>query len=245
MLLATDLDGTFLGGELHHRQRLYKLVKNNPSINLVFATGRGLENIVPLFNDPLIPRPDYIICDVGATVVNGHTYQAVEPIQGAIKKGWPGTFAILQHFKNIEWLEYQQVPQQRRCSFFLRDAALLPQVKALADEINCDILYSAGKFLDVLPKAVNKGSSLSKLVNYLDIQAEDVLVGGDTMNDLDMYACGYKSVAVGGSENALLKSTADIPHIYHAKATGAGGILEAMFHFERFKHFVRSPLYVA
>ena len=197
MLLATDLDGTFLGGEQHQRQQLYKLIKNDPSITLVFVTGRGLENVVPLFNDPLIPRPDYIICDVGATIVNGHTYHSVEPLQETIKKRWPGVFNILQHFKHIEWLEYQQVPQQRRCSFFLKDAALLPQARELADEINCDVLYSAGKFLDVLPKGVNKGSSLTKLVNQLNIPAEDVLVAGDTLNDLAMYACGFKAVAVG------------------------------------------------
>lgn len=29
MLLATDLDGTFIGGESLHRQQLFHLVRNN------------------------------------------------------------------------------------------------------------------------------------------------------------------------------------------------------------------------
>src|SRR3546814_10575377 len=72
MLLATDLDGTFLGGSPEARQRLYQLVSRHPDIRLAFVTGRGLESVLPLLSDPAIPTPDYIICDVGATVVDGH-----------------------------------------------------------------------------------------------------------------------------------------------------------------------------
>ena len=123
MLLATDLDGTFLGGELQHREQLYKLIKVNTSIQLVFVTGRGLESILPLFNDSFVPKPDYFICDVGSTILNGRTYEPIEPLQENIKKSWTGTFNILQHFKHINWLQYQQVPQQKRCSFFGRVSA--------------------------------------------------------------------------------------------------------------------------
>ncbi|QEC68787.1 HAD-IIB family hydrolase [Panacibacter ginsenosidivorans] len=245
MLLATDIDGTFLGGELHHRRKLYNLLKNDPSLLLVFVTGRGLENVVTLFNDDLIPRPNYIICDVGATVVNGKTLQPVQPLQETIKTYWPGTFNILQHFKNIEWLQYQQVPQQRRCSFFLKDEAFLENAKTLAAQLNCDAIYSAGKFLDILPKGVNKGSTLTSLINHLQIPAEDVLVAGDTMNDLDMYKCGFKSVAVGGSEEALIKATYDLEKVYHAEAAGAGGIFEAMQFFEEFRVSAEPALCVA
>ena len=69
MLLATDLDGTFLGGSAEDRQTLYQLVSGSQDIQLVFVTGRGLEAVMPLLSDPLVPTPDYIICDVGGTVV--------------------------------------------------------------------------------------------------------------------------------------------------------------------------------
>lgn len=245
MLLATDLDGTFLGGELHYREQLYTLIKNNRSIQLVFVTGRGLESILPLFHNDFVPKPNYIICDVGATILNGKTYEPIEPLQDNIKKNWTGTFNILQHFKHIEWLQYQQVPQQRRCSFFLKDAALLPEVKKLAAEINCDVLYSADKFLDILPKGVNKGSSLTNLIHHLQIPAEKVLVAGDTLNDLAMYYAGFSGVAVGASEDALLKATKQLQHTYHAETAGAGGILEAMDHFDKFRPFVQPVLDVA
>ena len=41
MVLATDLDGTFLGGSEEDRQRLYRWIESNrDSVGLIFVTGR-------------------------------------------------------------------------------------------------------------------------------------------------------------------------------------------------------------
>src|SRR5690606_30962609 len=92
MLLATDLDGTFLGGTTEKKQILYQLIRNHPDIDLVFVTGRGIETVLPLLHDPSIPTPDYIIADVGATVVDGSTLLSVASIQSGIERRWPGQF---------------------------------------------------------------------------------------------------------------------------------------------------------
>src|SRR5690606_13799536 len=89
MLLATDLDGTFLGGKRVDRLKLYRLIRQNKDIKVAFVTGRGLETVLPLLNDPLVPRPAYIIADVGATVVHGDTLEPIEPIQSRIEDKWP------------------------------------------------------------------------------------------------------------------------------------------------------------
>ena len=96
MLLATDLDGTFLAGDTEERHQLYQLIARHPDIQLVFVTGRGLETVLPLLSDPSIPQPDYIICDVGATVCDGHTRQAVQPLQSQIEGRWPGEQAVAE-----------------------------------------------------------------------------------------------------------------------------------------------------
>ena len=70
MLLATDLDGTFLGGRQADRLKLYRLIREQEDIRLMFVTGRGIESVMPLLDNPVIPDPDYIICDVGATILN-------------------------------------------------------------------------------------------------------------------------------------------------------------------------------
>ena len=89
MLLATDLDGTFLGGLAEHRQSLYQLIAGSQDVQLVFVTGRGLEAVMPILSDPAVPIPDYIICDVGGTVVEGGTLQPVQPLQAEIDQRWP------------------------------------------------------------------------------------------------------------------------------------------------------------
>ena len=82
MILATDLDGTFLAGDAATRHRLYQLVSLHADVDLIFVTGRGLESVLPLLSDPTIPQPKYIICDVGATVVEGAAIVALPELGG-------------------------------------------------------------------------------------------------------------------------------------------------------------------
>ncbi|WP_022962194.1 glucosylglycerol-phosphate synthase [Halopseudomonas pelagia] len=231
MILATDLDGTFLGGDPDNRQRLYQLIDAHPDIRLVFVTGRGLEVVVPLLSDPAIPRPDYIICDVGATLVDGHSLQAVYPLQSEIESTWPGEQVVAARMAEFEGLERQTVPQQRRCSYFCAAGAVTDAVRHAVESLGCDLLYSADMYLDCLPAGVNKGTTLRRLIEHLQVCEEEVLVAGDTLNDLSMYEQGFKGVCVGESETALLDATADRAKVLHARLSGCGGILEAFGHF--------------
>jgi len=231
MLLATDLDGTFLAGSAQSRQALYQLIARHPEIQLVYVTGRGLERVLPLLSDPSMPQPDYIICDVGATIVSGHTQQTVQPLQSELAALWPGEQSVQSSFAGFTALQRQETPQERRVSFFCKPEDITPEVERAAAEINCDLVFSNGMYLDVLPKGVNKGATLKRLVDHLGIPPGQVLVAGDTLNDLSMYNHGYHGVCVGASEPSLLEATKNLPHILHAKGLGCEGILEAFGHF--------------
>src|SRR5690606_20978101 len=87
---------------------------------------------------------------------------------------------------------------------------------------------SADKYLDVLPQGVNKGSTLTKLVQHLGVDPGNVLVAGDTLNDLSLYHTGYRGVVVGQAEAGLSEATAGMDNVHHARSPGAGGILEAI-----------------
>ena len=241
MLLATDLDGTFLGGTAETRQTLYQLFRNHPDIDLVFVTGRGIETVLPLLHDPSIPTPDYIIADVGATVVDGNTLLPVSSIQSGIERRWPGQFVVRNKLAAVKGLSPQEVPQQRRCSFYYDESTDLAEIERLAEELHCDVLTSAGKYLDILPKAVNKGSTLIKLITHLGISEDEVLVAGDTYNDYSLFKTGYYGVAVGESEPRLLAAVQQLPNVYAADEPGAGGILEAIEHFETFREYHSDP----
>ena len=231
MLLATDLDGTFLGGTSVQKEQLYRSITGNKAIQLVFVSGRGLNSILPLFNEPLMPKPGFIICDVGATVVNGNTLEAIEPIQSLIEERWPGEEMVSGLLTGVKGLVPQNVPQQRRCSYFFNEHTDIDDLKYRVEQLDCDLLFSAGKFVDVLPRGINKGYTLQMLAKQCHFPLEEILVAGDTFNDLSLFAAGYKGVVVGNAEPGLLQATADWSTIYHAKEQGAGGILEAIQHF--------------
>jgi len=233
-VLATDLDGTFLAGESDERQRLYRLIARHPDIRLVWITGRGLEAVMPLLTDPSLPRPDYIVCDVGATVVDGQTLQPLQPLQSSIDARWPGERRVAHAMRGFPALRRQDVPQERRCSYFCEPAALVPAraaIEAAAEALGCAVLYSADRYLDILPPGTDKGRTLAALARQLQLPHERILVAGDTLNDLSMYVAGFQGVCVGESETALLEATAAMDSVLHADATGCGGILQAIDHF--------------
>lgn len=231
MLLATDLDGTFLAGPQEDRQRLYQLINAHPEIKLAFVTGRGLEVVLPILSDPTIPIPDYIICDVGATVVDGRTRQAVQPLQSEIDARWPGERVVAEAMARFARLERQEVPQQRRCSYFCEADAISEDILQTTGALGCEVLFSANRYLDVLPRNTSKGSTLRALTRLIDIDIDAVLVAGDTLNDLSMFEHGFNGVCVGESEADLLHATRSRARVLHAERPGCGGILDALDHF--------------
>lgn len=232
MLLATDLDGTFLAGDEAARLRLYKGIAAHPGLQLAYVTGRSLEAVLPLLADPTLPAPDYIIADVGASVYDGSTLQPITALEADIEARWPGENEVNAVLSGLPGLTRQPVPQRHRSSWFCSptlaaDDDLAGRVAAL----ECDLLFSAGRYLDVLPPGVNKGSSLTRLVEWLSLDQELVLVAGDTLNDLSLFEAGFKGVCVAGAEPDLLAATAALPRTLHASAEGCAGIIEALAWF--------------
>ncbi len=238
MILATDLDGTYLSPDLNETTSdLYKTIKDNrEKVILIYVTGRGFESIVSLLDDSSLPRPDYLIADVGATVLKRHgdSYAAVVPLQNDIADKWPGREAVLGRTAGLKGLVLQEVPQERRCSFYYENTAILPGIKVIAKNLGLAVLTSADRYLDFLPLGVSKGHSLTQLLRSEGLPEEKVLVAGDTLNDLSLMQTGYRGVVVGNGEPALkeaviLEATPGSAHeIYQAKAFGPAGILEAM-----------------
>ena len=236
-LLATDLDGTFLGGRQADRLALYRAFRRPGAPRLVFVTGRGVESVLPLLADALIPDPEFIIADVGATVVLTDGLRPVAPLQWEIDQDWVGSEAVLDAVGDVPGLVRQPVPQERRVSYFVEDADAVAEVIERVRDLPVDVLRSADRYLDVLPRGTSKGRTLTRLVAHLGIDPDRVLVAGDTLNDLSLYQHGFPGVVVGGAEPALLHATADLPRVRHATAPGAGGILEALRELSSTAHF--------
>jgi len=227
-VLATDLDGTLLAGSLAARRRVRALFSAaNAGACLVFVTGRAIESILPLLSDPTIPAPDYIIADVGATIVDGDL-RPVGGLQQEIAARWPGSQAVLKALAGFPGLTRQSVPQERRCSFLAGEGAVTPALRAAVDALGCDLLLSAGCYLDVLPRGVGKGAAVLALAEAVGFDPGSIVVAGDTLNDLSMFETGLHGVVVGGAEPALVESVRACPLVHVAAGPGCDGILEGL-----------------
>ncbi len=228
-ILVTDLDGTLLGGPPEDRRRLRGALVRHPGVTVVFATGRGPASIREVLRDPLVPRPRWIIADVGATVLDGTDHSTVEPLQTRLRLGWPGPERVRAALERFPALRDQEgVPQDGRCSYFLDPAGLTAELTSAVAALGCTWVYSANRFFDVLPPGVSKGSALRGLAEKLSWPVGSILVAGDSLNDLSLFGLGAHGVVVGGAEPELSTAVGDHPLVHRAREEGAAGILAAL-----------------
>ncbi|MGW2250162.1 HAD-IIB family hydrolase [Kitasatospora sp. NPDC001660] len=224
-VLVTDLDGTLLGGTREERRRLRDALARHPEVTLVFATGRGLSSVRDVLRDPLVPRPRWIIADVGATVADGTDFSPVDPLQEQLRAGWPGPARIRAALRRFPGLTYQfGVVQEGRCSYHVPPERLTREVTDAVRALGCGWEYSAGRYFDVLPSGASKGNALRALAGKLGWTPQHILVAGDSLNDLSLFRIGAHGVVVGGAEAALLDAVAADPLVRRPRQNGAAGI---------------------
>ena len=232
MVLATDLDGTFLGGPEPARRALYEWIEDNrESVGLVFVTGRDPDFIRALC-DGGVPWPEYVVGDVGTSITEVSEEGALVPIDALeedIARRWANSgAAVREKLEGHPGLALQPTAFRYRVSYDLDPAAFNPAAHDHVAGLGLDTLVSDNKYFDVLPRGVSKGPSVHRFVTHLGVDPTRVLVAGDTLNDLSMLELGLPAVAVGGSEPALLERLKGQEHVYTAEAVGAAGILEAI-----------------
>ncbi len=233
LLLAVDLDGTFLGGSDTDRSALYGLIERRRSdIALVFVTGRDVPFASGLSETHGTPQPDLIIGDVGTSVVVAPHWEPHAATESWIDSCWPGPASAEAIMSRRTKLKKQDVFGGRRLSYFYDDPAEADAVAAEIDAAGYSALTSADLYFDVLPRGVNKGETLLKLIAHESLSHERVLCAGDTMNDLSLFQTGLKGVAVGNAEPRLREAIRGLGNVYSAERDGAGGIIEAIERLE-------------
>jgi HAD superfamily hydrolase (TIGR01484 family) len=237
LVLATDLDGTFLGGSEEARERLYSWINaNREQVGLIFVTGRDPGFIRDLTRKGAVPRPDYVVGDVGTTIASFDRDFILSPIaelEAEIASAWNEANGRVQAaLHRINGLTLQSTAFRYRVSYDMDPATFDPAALDIVADMGLDALVSADRFFDVLPKDVSKGPSLLRLLTYLNVPNERCLVAGDTMNDLSMLNMGVPAVAVGNSEPSLLEALKGQEHVHFAKGDGAAGIAEAILELD-------------
>lgn len=233
LVLATDLDGTFLGGSQDARTRLYDWIEaNRASVGLIFVTGRDPGFVRNLTRKGDLPRPDYVVGDVGTTIASvdhDHLLTPIEELEAEIAEAWADAGMRVQAALNgISGLRLQSTGFRYRVSYDMDPDQFDRAALDIVAQLGLDALISDNKFFDILPKGVSKGPSLLRLLTHLGVPNDRCLVAGDTLNDLSMLALGLPAVAVGNSEPGLIAALEGQDHVHFASEDGAAGIAEAI-----------------
>ena len=236
LVLVTDLDGTLLAGSPQDRRWLYSwLAAHRSEVLHIFATGRERGSVAELFvgseHAPL-HQPHLVISDVGCTVACGDSFELVPLVVDEIERLWsPRAERVLALTAGEPGLEPQPVMAERRQAFYADPASLDPQLLERLTEEGVDCVLSDGRYLDVLPPGVNKGSTLQRVLQLLELGDAPVVVAGDTLNDLGLFQTGYAGIMVGNAEQPLRDWLPQLPKTYLAEGEGCSGILEGLRHF--------------
>ncbi len=234
-MVATDMDGTFIGDD----DTMHVLWDDLQAadITLTFSTGRNIPAIETFYADHDEDRRAIAcVCMVGTEVwfFDGGQYRLDPGWSDYISEAWDKD-AVEDILRELPGAHIQEAEWQSpfKASYFLEDDADagLAHIQRRLDELGlrAKVIYSAGKFLDLLPHRSGKGGAVRYLAEQLGM--DQVVVAGDTGNDLDMMRAdlGFSCIAVGNATEEL--ASVHEPQIYHADAPYAAGIREGLEHY--------------
>ncbi|HUG66595.1 MAG TPA: HAD-IIB family hydrolase [Pirellulaceae bacterium] len=261
-VLALDLDGTLipLDDNARHRHDLRVIAGRVQAdgVILVFVTGRHLASVEQAIHEHDLPHPEWIICDVGASMVQKSAtgpFQEVERYHrhlDAIIQALP-LADVRENLRDVGGLRLQEEAKQGRfkLSYYAEAAALDEIVRAmqrlLAErDAPYSIISSIDPFLgvgliDVLPRQVSKAYALEWWLGHVRFARESVVFAGDSGNDLAALTAGFRTIVVGNADRRLAQQVSDAHRdrnwdgrLHLAESTATSGVLEGCWHFELF-----------
>lgn len=230
-LLATDLDGTFVGDKTGLKNLLTHYGALKEPVSFAYITGRHRASAAKLIYEESLPIPDLLITDVGTVIYTGPDFSEDEEWKKKMTAEWHPD-EIIKAAKNIPGLIRQNLPDKKRVSFHSEGAlpAKALETKLLKKQIPHTFIFSSNRDVDILPRGGGKGEALKfSIEKYVEKEA-NILVAGDSGNDLDMLQSGYPSVIVSNAR-AELTEVKENDMLFRAKYPYAQGILEGWQHF--------------
>lgn len=232
-LLVSDLDGTLLGDERALVEFIGWYDRGKNHLRLVYSSGRFPESVRDSIDTHGLPEPDAIIGGVGTEI---HDLTARRRLIGwpPISYRWNPlivrtTCALHEQLQE----QPQHLLSHYKVSFYGYDldesflGHLAHELATAGQDVA--LVYSSNRDLDILPSDTNKGTAAAFLAERWRIEREQVIVAGDSGNDLEMFCQGFRGIVVGNAQPEL-KSLVD-PGVYQAAGHYATGVVEGLEHW--------------
>lgn len=231
LLLCTDLDRTLLpNGEPQEspeaRDRFAALVAR-PEVTLAYVSGRHLALVEQAIEQYGIPRPDWVISDVGSRMhqlKSPGTWVRSLAWDEEISRDWPGLSRgqIAEVFSSLEGLTLQEEDRQSRykLSYFLPLGfdlgSLQRSMGARMQELEArsSWIYSVDEqaqvgLLDILPERATKLHAVEFLMQEQGFGPTSTVFAGDSGNDLPILVSSVPSVLVANAHPDVLQQASE------------------------------------
>lgn len=224
LLICTDLDRTLLpnGPQPESpgaRPRLHALAELE-QVHLAYVTGRHRALVEEAVAEYELPRPDYVIGDVGTSIyaIDGATWTPWPSWNQQLASGWGELDgqALTALFEDMPELTAQEPEKQGRfkSSYYAPvsiDVAQLQQrmMRRLAGaKLPSHIIWSIDDnkqvgLVDVLPENASKLHALRFLIDKTGHRLDNTLFAGDSGNDLAVLSSEIPSVLVANATDAV------------------------------------------
>jgi len=224
LLLCTDLDRTVLPNgpqpESDSARRYFAALTARPEVTLAYVTGRDQQLVRKAITNYCLPRPDYVISDVGTIIyeIATDSWHPWHEWQLEIAPDWAGLGHrdIRKLLLDIVDLQPQEPAKQNRykSSYYVplyADTEALShdiQHRLEANGIRARLVWSIDEprgtgLLDVLPASASKKHAVSFLMQRHGFALDDTVFAGDSGNDLPVLASEIPAVLVANASTGV------------------------------------------
>jgi phosphoglycolate phosphatase len=201
-ILATDIDGTITDeqGRIHLKAVEWIRKLEDKGIPVILVSGRPLPFIESLSlylgtSGPLIAENGAVVKTCGRTVLFGEPQAAKIALSKLQAEGLR--------------LDLDDDNDYRLVDISIRKNANLERIQSLITKNGLPVtVLVTNVMLHLVDNKVSKGNTLLKILTDLKIGPAEVVVAGDSYNDLPLFEIGAFNLAVGNAEMAL-QSKAD------------------------------------
>jgi len=221
LLLCTDLDRTLMPNgpqpESPRAREYFRRLCESPRLTLAYVSGRHRSLVQKAIANYRLPRPDYVVGDVGTTlyrVGDDAAWQPQEEWERQISGDWAGRGQqdLAKLFSDIKTLRLQEQSKQNhyKLSYYVplqADRHSLNRLmleRLLAAGINASLVWSVDEpagvgLLDVLPAGATKLHAVEFLMQSLGFGLENTLFCGDSGNDMPVLVSPIPAVLVNNA----------------------------------------------